>query len=50
MPDASDIKNCQPWEYVWRVAYSKSIGQGCKKAVYWDERVRYLIQNQMFFM
>ena len=45
-----DSKEGQPWEYVKRVAASRSVGAGCKKAQWWHDVAQHLVQECMFGM
>ena len=47
---APQVKLSQPWEYVTRVATSRSVGEGCAKAEWWHDVARHLVQESMFFM
>ena len=46
----TNIKQCQPWEYVQRVATACSVGQGCAKAEWWNEFLENMINEQVFCM
>ena len=50
MRDDSQVKLCRPWEYVTRVATSRSVGEGCAKAEWWHDVARHLVQESMFYM
>ena len=46
--DASSVKECRPWEWVWRVAEARSLGEECAKPEKWDDSVRRHVQEHMF--
>ena len=50
MRDDTNIKQCQPWEYVNQVAMARSIGEGCSQAEWWHVKVRHLVEECMFCM
>ena len=50
MRNDSLFKECQPWEYVQRVATSRSVGEGCKKAEWWSAVFRRQVEECLFSM
>ena len=50
MRNDSSFKQCQPWEYVRRVATSRRVGEGCKKPEWWSAVFRRQVEECLFSM
>ena len=47
--DDTNVKECQPWEHVERVATSRSVGEGCAQPEWYQKAVYKIVEN-MFCM
>ena len=46
--DPSAVAECQPWEWVWRIAANRSLAPGCSKTESWDAKVRQQVAENTF--